>query len=139
MNVYLKLIVVLSLSLLSKFSYSQTTADFIGEWKIITVELSAAAGEEEKQMLAMLRPIFLKSMFHFKADNSFSFASPDKELAIEDGVWQFDVKKQYLKVMERMSKGTPGQLMGITVNEANGGYLFHLEETPVILTVIRKI
>ena len=143
MNMYLrnhsvKLLLVFSFSLLSKLSYSQTTADFIGDWKIIKVELSPNAGQEEKQMLAMLKTIFLKSMFHFRPNNSFSFNSPDKDLSVKDGVWQFDLKKQYLKVVERKSKGTPGQLMGITVKEANGGYLFLMEETPVILTVVKK-
>jgi hypothetical protein len=133
-----KVLLSLCLLLFGKAAFSQATVDFIGDWKIIKVELSPGAGQEEKQMLGIVTPIFLKSLFHFKPNNSFSFDSPDKDLSIKDGVWQFDVKKQYIKITERPSKGTPGQLMGIAVKAANGEYLFQMEETPMILTVVKK-
>lgn len=137
-NYSFKLLLSLCLLLFAKASFSQATADFIGDWKIIKVELSTRAGKEEKHMLGIVTPIFLKSLFHFKLNNSFSFDSPDKDLLIKDGVWQFDLKKQYIKITERTSKGTAGQLMGITIKAANGEYLFQIEETPMILTVTKK-
>ncbi|MGZ3846462.1 MAG: hypothetical protein ACXVBH_10430 [Flavisolibacter sp.] len=137
-NQWFKLLLSLFLLLFTKFSFSQAPSDLMGDWKIIKVELSPNAGQEEKQMLGKMAPIFLKSLFHFKPNNSFSFDSPDKDLSIKDGVWQFDVNKQYIKVTERTSKGTPGQLMGIAVKAANGRYLFQMEETPIILTVTRN-
>jgi hypothetical protein len=128
----------LCLSLFSNISYSQTRQDFVGDWKIIKVELSRTADEEEKQRVEMISTIFLKSTFHFKTNNSFSFECPNKELAIKDGVWQFDINKKYLNITEQTTKGTPGQLMGIVVKPSGQQYLFLLEETPIILTVAKK-
>lgn len=141
MNSYLRIrsAFFLAVSLLfSNLMYAQKAEDFIGDWKIIKVELSPNAEQEAKQFFSKLNAIFLKSTFHFKPNNSFSFDSPDEDLSIKDAVWQFDIKKQTIKVMERKSKGTPGLLMGIIVKETNGGYLFLMEETPVILTVVKK-
>jgi hypothetical protein len=124
--------------LFSKFSYAQESQDLIGDWKIIKVELSPNTQEEEKQMLSMITQIFLKSTFHFNANNSFSFDSPDKDLATKNGIWHFDARKKYITIVERVSKGIPGQLMGINVEVSNGKYLFLMEETPLILTVTKK-
>ena len=125
-------------TLFSKSSYSQQNEDLIGDWKITKVELTPNAGQEEKQMLGMLTQIFTKSTFHFKTNSLFSFESPDKDLAIRDAVWKFDITKKYIKVTERVTKGTSGQLMGITVKVIEGQYLFFMEESPFVLTVIKK-
>lgn len=125
-------------TLLSKSSYSQQNEDLIGDWKITKVELAPNAGQEEREMLGMLNQIFSKSTFHFKNNSLFSFDSPDKDLAIRDAIWKFDITKKYIKITERVSKGKPGQLMGITVIFKEGQYSFFMEETPVILTVIKK-
>ena len=118
-------------------SYSQQHADLIGDWKIIKVDLKPDAGEEGIQILQLVKPIFLKSKFHFKLNNLFSFDSPDKDLATEEGIWQFDNEKKYIKVMEKVSKGIPGLLMGIEVKLLNEGFLFIMEETPLVLTIAR--
>jgi hypothetical protein len=123
--------------ILSIFSYSQQHEDLIGDWKIIKVELRPNAGKEEIQMLQLVKPIFLKSKFHFKVNNLFSFDSPDKDLATENGIWQFDNDKKYIRVIEKISKGIPGQLMGIVVKISNKGFLFFMEESSLVLTVAR--
>jgi hypothetical protein len=125
-------------TLFGKFSYSQQNDDLIGDWKITKVELAPNAGQEENEMIGMLTQIFLKSTFHFKNNSLFSFDSPDKDLAIKDAIWKFDITKKYIKITERVSKGKSGQLMGITLIVKEGQYSFLMEETPVILTVIKK-
>ena len=129
---------IILFTVLTKPSFSQQNDDLIGDWKITKVELTPNAGQEEKQMLVMLRQIFSKSTFHFKNNNLFSFESPDKDLAIKEASWKFDVTKKYIKVTERVTKGNSGQLMGITVKIIAGQYLFFMEESPVVLTVIKK-
>lgn len=124
--------------LLTSFSYSQKAEDFVGNWKVVKVDLSPIADEAEKQSIATIRQIFLKSTFHFKADSSFSLEAPDKDLAVRDGVWQFDPNKKYIKVTERPSVKSPGQLMGITVKLEKDSYLFIIDETPLVLTVSKK-
>jgi len=137
-NNYFKFLLVSILLLFSKFSYAQTEADFIGDWKIIKVDMLPSAGQEEKQMFQKVRSIFSKSTFHFKSNNLFSFDSPDIDLSIKDGIWNFDAKNRYITISERMSKGTRDLLMGIYVKETIGGFLFYMEETSVILMVTRK-
>jgi hypothetical protein len=121
-----------------KPGYAQQGVDLIGDWKITKVEMGPDAAQEERQMLEMLTQIFLKSTFHFKNNSLFSFDSPDKDLAIQDAVWRFDTAKKYIKISERVSKGKPGQLMGIIVIVKEGKYFFQMEETPVILAVMKK-
>lgn len=134
-----RLIMFFSLNFLfASLSHSQKTGDFVGNWKVVKVELSPTADEEEKQSIGMIRQIFLKSTFHFKADSSFSFDAPDKDLVVKDGIWQFDSNKKYIKVTERPSVKAPGQLMGITVAAKKDNYLFAMDETPLILTVSKK-
>ena len=132
-------ILLLSSSLFfGKFSYSQQREDLIGDWNIIKVELVANSKQIDKQLLEMATPIFLKSTFHFKDNKIFSFDSPNNELAIKEAIWEFDNKKNYITVFERVSKGIPGMLMGIIVKAQGGKYFFILEESPLILTVEKK-
>ncbi len=124
--------------LFGKFSYSQQQEDLIGDWNIIKVELAPNSKQLDKQLLEMAAPIFLKSTFHFKDNKIFSFDSPNKELAIKDAIWEFDNKKKYVNVFERVAKGIPGKLMGIIVKIQDGKYSFFVEESPLILTVEKK-
>jgi hypothetical protein len=135
---YYTITFIILFTLFTNSSYSQQNEDLIGDWKITKVDLKPSAGEEEKQMLVMLSQIFSKSTFHFKNNNLFSFDSPDKDLAIKEANWKFDSIKKYIKVTERVTKGNPGQLMGITVKLIEGQYLFLMEESPIILTVVKK-
>ena len=124
--------------LFSKFSYSQKPEDIIGDWKVVKVELLPSADQEEKQNIGILRKTLLKSTFHFKSNNLFSFDCPDKELAIKTAFWTFDSTSQKIKVIERISKGHASFLMEITVKVLNGNYLFLMDESPVMLTVERE-
>jgi hypothetical protein len=137
---YFKMTFFIFFVLLCKMSFSQQNEDLIGHWKITKVELVPNAGQEERQMLATLTKLFLKSTFHFKNNSLCSFDSPDKYLAIKDAIWKFDSTKKYIQIVERpiKGKGRPGVLMEINVKVTDGQYLFYMQETPVILTVIKK-
>jgi hypothetical protein len=114
---------------------SQSKQDLIGNWKVINVELLPDGEQEEKQMLATVKSIFLKSTFHFKENNLFTLKSPDKELSTNDAIWKFDDNKKIVVVTERVSKGNPGVLMEIVVKAKDGKYVFLTTETPLILFV----
>jgi len=138
MNVknYYVVALFISLTLLCKASYSQQ--DMLGDWKITKVEIAPNASQKEKGMLGKVAQIFSKSTFHFKNDSKFSLDSPDKDFAIRDAIWKFDSTKNYIKIIERVSKGKAGLLMGITVKVVEEQYSFIMEETPIILTVKKK-
>jgi hypothetical protein len=114
---------------------SQSKQDLIANWKVINVELLPDGEQEEKQMLATVKSIFLKSTFHFKENNLFTLKSPDKELSTNDAIWKFDDNKKIVVVTERVSKGNPGVLMEIVVKAKDGKYVFLMTETPLILFV----
>lgn len=133
-----KYCIIALLIFISSTSYSQQAEDLLGVWKVVKVGLQPNAQQEEKQMLEMLNQTFLKSTFYFKENNLFSFDSPNKDLAIKAGFWKFDSNKKFINVAEPVSKGVPGQLMGITVKVLNNEYSFWLDETPLVLTVKKK-
>lgn len=117
---------------------SQTKQDLLGDWKVVDLALSPDAEPEEKQMLETLKALFMKSTFHFKANNLFTLKSPDKELATNDANWSFSESKKTVTVTERTTKGTPGVLMEIAVKSKDGKFYFLMSETPLVL-VVEKI
>lgn len=119
-------------------SFSQQTEDFIGDWKIIKVEISKNAEKEEKAMLELAKKIFLTSTFHFKKNDLFSFDTPEKMLQMKDKIWKFDSAKKYITVNEKGAKSNASLLMGIKVKYVEGQYRFLLDDTNIILTVEKK-
>ncbi|MES2431754.1 MAG: hypothetical protein V4556_12515 [Bacteroidota bacterium] len=131
-----RFIILFSLSLfVYKHSFSQQTGDLIGDWKVTKVEMASTADPKEKQALVLVEPIFLKSIFHFKTDSLFSYDSPDEGFAVESANWHFDEKEKKVSVTRKISTGSPGILMGITVKKEEGNYLFLMEGTPLLLYV----
>lgn len=115
--------------------FAQTKQDLMGDWKVVDVVLAPNAETAEKQMLEQLKGVFLKSTFHFKANNVFVLKSPDKELAIANANWNFDERKKEIAVTQAKAKGTPGLLMEMAVKVKDGKYYFLMAETPLVLVV----
>lgn len=134
---YLAIIFLFSVLFPSTGVYSQQIKDLIGEWKVVKVDLSADAKKEEKEKAGMLKAIFSKVVFHFLADSSFRLDAQQKDLAIKDGIWEYDEGKKKCIVFERQNTrvGLRGKLMAMTVQLINDRYLFLFEETPLILEV----
>lgn len=95
------------------------------------------AAAEEKKMLTQVEKIFLKSSFHFKANGGFSFDAPAEDLAIPQGVWRYDAAKRLITVSET-TKPNSILLMELTVEPMTNGYVFKMEETPLLLKVEKK-
>lgn len=123
---------------ITKHSNAQTVEDIIGNWKVVKVELTPDAKTEEKNAFEMVNTMFLQTMFNINSDNSFSFITTNKDLTIPSATWSYNSTTKTITVIgiapDTQKKGL---LMEIIVNIIEGNYLFKLNETPVILTVLK--
>jgi len=129
------------LSLLFTFNLnaqSTLTVDIIGKWEVNEVQFLEELTDQQQVQMEMLKEAFLKSTFEFKADHNFTFLFEFEDMKIEQAHWKYDKYKNKYVIQEWQDKDSDStKLMNITIKQENGKTSFLLDETPIILEVVK--
>jgi hypothetical protein len=131
--IILALIVTLKVALLS----AQSTDSITGIWHVEEVKVSPAASIEELKAANLIRKDLQKTTFNFKANHHAIVTSTNPDISIPNGYWEYAAGKKNITITEwkdRLKKNR-GILMSIIVESDAGKTFFHLEETPIRLSV----
>jgi hypothetical protein len=131
--VILTLIVIFKASLLS----AQSADSITGIWHVEEVKVSPTATVEDLKAANILMKALQKTTFTFKANHHAIVTSTNPDISIPNGYWEYAAGKKNITIIEwkdRLKKNR-GTLMSIIVESDAGKTFFHLEETPIRLTV----
>ncbi|HEY1201964.1 MAG TPA: hypothetical protein VGE79_13325 [Niastella sp.] len=131
--VILILIIAIKAILLS----AQSADSLTGTWHVAEVKVSSAASIEELKAANIVKKDLQKTTFTFKADHHAIVTSTNPDISIPNGYWEYTTSKKNITITEwkdRLKKNR-GILMSIIVESDAGKTFFHLEETPIRLTV----
>lgn len=131
--VILTLIVTLKAALLS----AQSVDSITGIWHVEEVKVSSSASLEELKAANIIKKDLQKTTFTFKASHHAIVTSTNPGISIPNGYWEYAAGKKNITITEwkdRLKKNR-GILMSIIVSSDGGKTFFHLEETPIQLTV----
>jgi hypothetical protein len=111
--------------------------NFFGNWKVESIEI-LNIGEDlgKPQQLEMMKKLFLKSKFEFKADHHINFKFGIKEMEVKNQLWRFNSSKNIITVTELKDKKSI--LMELKVSIENSKTYFILLETPFKLEVSKE-
>jgi hypothetical protein len=134
------LLIALPITLKCMLLSAQSKDSITGIWHVEEIAMTSKISPEEQQSFDMIRKAFQKSTFTFKVNHQAVVTSEDPELRIDNGYWEYSTDKKLITITEwkdRMAK-QKGVLMAIFVKyESDGKTYFHLDETPVKLSVKR--
>lgn len=139
----MKYLITLTLLVLCFSSKAQKDASFlIGSWKVADATLPMNANAQEKQVLKVLKPNLMKSIFKFETGGKGKFKIPMDNLPIEktsipleDISWTYSAASKYVIISEL--KDRKSQLVRFYVKVEDGNTYFILDESPVILKVLK--
>lgn len=114
-----------------------------GEWTVKSVKLTADMGldEDQLEMMESLKNGFINSKFSFNSDNTFQFKMSERVPAFMEELKFLDNKKW--KIDQKSGKIVVGteedqySLMSIFVKNQDGKIFFLLDETPLLLEMIK--
>lgn len=111
----------------------------IGTWKVTQILFPKNANSEQKEQLKLLEQSFLNSNFIFKVDKHFDFNFDFNDMAIKNGHWKFDKKKEKIIIQEWKDRNTNKfLLMEINLVFEESKIYFALTETPFLLEMIKE-
>jgi len=131
--VILTLIVTIKAILLS----AQSADSLTGTWHVEEVRVSSAASIEELKAANIIKKDLQKTTFTFTANHHATVTSMNPDISIPNGYWEYAAGKKNITITawkDRLKKNR-GILMSIIIESDAGKTIFHLEETPVRLTV----
>ncbi|WP_426585662.1 hypothetical protein [Mucilaginibacter sp. R-33] len=128
---------ILMLLLLTRLWSSTPPKDITGKWQVDHVDISGSTMKMNEQQKAMmiksLKGIFSNADFDFNANHHFYLTPAIKSMP--KGDWEYDPDKGVIRVKELNNTGT---VMMINVVEKDGGTVFEMVETQIVLKVHRK-
>lgn len=114
--------------------------EITGKWKAKAVSINNAMldGEEDKNAIEAIKEAFLNATFNFKADHNFDMDISVKDIALANHHWKINPASGDIYVQEWKDKDKNEILvMIIQVRKKDGKIFFLLQETPIIVEVVR--
>ena len=131
----MKLYLLLIGCLISIAGFSQNKTEVTGNWKVKQVMIPEEfkhykGGEPQK-----IEKTFLQSQFHFNADGTCKFDTPEKEMQFKNTTWTFKEKDKSIIINGEDINRQKGALMKLFVSIKDNKWYFAMDEAPVILEV----
>lgn len=136
---HLKPVLVILFVVIAARSWSQTQADFPGDWNVTKVVVSNTTGDISPETIKKIETMFMQTQFHFKADGTFVIDSPQKALQFKKSNWFFNDKDKTILVNGTDMDGKEGQLMKMFVKSEAGKWSFELDEAPIRMEVVKAV
>lgn len=132
---------LIMLTLLSVSAQQAETLNMTGKWKVLKLSVVKDPDWDMKgkeSQLAMVKELFEKSAFEFKADHKFDFDIAEPELAVKNGHWKYDKETDTYIIQEWKDKDTDeAMLMMLRFKTEDGKVIMMMPESPFEMEVER--
>jgi hypothetical protein len=133
-----KLYLLLIGCLISIASFSQNKTDLTGNWKVNKVSIPENLKHYKGGDVPRVENMFLQGKFHFNADGTCKFDTPEKEMQFKNTTWTFNEKDKSILIKGEVA-GEKGALMKMFVSIKDNKWYFTMDDMPVLLEVQKII